>query len=72
MRFLAKPYTPSALITMVQEMVGDTAKLRAVPSDAPALEQGSPVLPAGIKIDQLQTGIGAAGGLAQPLPDAEE
>jgi CheY-like chemotaxis protein len=72
MRFLAKPYTPSALITIVQEMVGYPAKLRAVPPDAPALEQGSPVLPDGIKIDQLQAGIGLAGGLAQPLPDVEE
>ncbi len=70
--FLPKPYAPSALITMVQEMLGETAKPVMAPLDAVMVEQGSPVLPAAIKISQLHTGIGAAGGLAQPLPEPEE
>ncbi len=43
-RFLPKPYAPSALITMVQEMLGETAKPVMVPLDLPTIEQGSPVL----------------------------
>ncbi|MPR10711.1 response regulator [Microvirga tunisiensis] len=43
-RFLPKPYAPSALITMVQEMLGETAKPVMIPLDPPTVEQGSPVL----------------------------
>jgi CheY-like chemotaxis protein len=43
-RFLPKPYAPSALITMMQEMLGGTAKPNMVPLDTAAVEQGSPVL----------------------------
>jgi CheY-like chemotaxis protein len=43
-RFLPKPYAPSALITMVQEMLGETAKPVMIPLDLPTIEQGSPVL----------------------------
>jgi CheY-like chemotaxis protein len=71
-RFLPKPYAPSALITMVQEMLGDTERPVMVPLDAVTVEQGSPVLPAAIKISQVHSGIGAVGGLAQPLPEPEE
>jgi CheY-like chemotaxis protein len=71
-RFLPKPYAPSALITMVQEMLGDTVKPIMAPLDPITVEQGSPVLPTGIKVGQMDTGIGAAGGLAQPLPEPEE
>jgi two-component system, response regulator PdtaR len=71
-RFLPKPYTPAALIGMVRETLGPSAKPAAPPRDVPAVEQGAPVLPAGIMIDQLHTGIGVAGGLAQPLPDPDE
>ncbi len=71
-RFLPKPYAPSALITMVQEMLGETAKPVMAPLDTVMVDQGSPLLPAAIKISQLHTGIGAAGGLAQPLPEPEE
>jgi CheY-like chemotaxis protein len=44
-RFLPKPHAPSALITMVQEMLDETAKPIMVPLAAPLVEQGSPVLP---------------------------
>lgn len=64
-RFLPKPYAPSALITMVQEMLGDTVKPVMV-------EQGSPVLPTAITISQMHSDIGAVGGLAQPLPEPDE
>jgi len=70
--FLPKPYAPSALITMVQEMLGETAKPIMVPLDASTVEQGSPVLPAAIKVGQMHSGIGAVGGLAQPLPEPDE
>jgi two-component system, response regulator PdtaR len=43
-RFLPKPYAPSALITMVQEMLGETEKPVMIPLDPPTVEQGSPVL----------------------------
>lgn len=59
--FLAKPYSPSTLLKLVSKMLG---RGRPVP--------GAPVLPVGLKISQLHTGIGAAGGLAQPLREADE
>lgn len=72
-RFLRKPYAPSALIKMVQEMLGEVAKPIAVPvDDRSAIEQGTPILPEAIKVDQPHTGIGAAGGLAQPLAEPDE
>ena len=73
MRFLSKPYAPSALISMVRDMLGEAEKPIMVPqSERPTAEQGSPILPAAIKIDQLHTGIGVTGGLAQPLAEPEE
>jgi hypothetical protein len=57
---------------MVQEMLGGTAKPSMVPLDTAAIEQGSPVLPTAIPISQMHSGIGAVGGLAQPLPEPEE
>ncbi len=63
-RFLPKPYTPSALITMVQEMLGEVAKPMMIPLDAATVEQGSPVLPTATTISQMKSGIGAVGGLA--------
>jgi CheY-like chemotaxis protein len=70
-RFLPKPYAPSALITMVQEMLGGTVRPITVTPDAPSVERGSPVLPMATKVGQMDTGNGAAGGLAQPLPEPE-
>jgi hypothetical protein len=57
---------------MVQEMLGDTVKPIMAPLDPITVEQGSPVLPTVIKVGQMDTGVGAAGGLAQPLPEPEE
>ncbi|MBL0405639.1 response regulator [Microvirga aerilata] len=71
-RFLPKPYAPSALITLVQEMIGKAAGPVVVPLDPVTVEHGSPVLPTAIKVGQMHSGIGAAGGLAQPLPEPEE
>jgi CheY-like chemotaxis protein len=71
-RFLPKPYAPSALITMVREMLGGTAQPVMVSLDAPPVEQGSPMLPTAIKVSQMHSGIGVAGGLAQPLPEPDE
>jgi CheY-like chemotaxis protein len=72
-RFLPKPYAPLALVGMVRGILDEAEKpIMVPPQDAPVVEQGSRVLPAAIKISQPHTGIGAAGGLAQPLPEAEE
>jgi len=71
-RFLPKPYAPSALITMVQEMLGEPAKPDMAPLEPVTVEQGSLTLPTAITISQMHSGIGVAGGLAQPLPEPEE
>jgi len=63
--FIPKPYRPADLVAAVRTVL---------PSDPPAISaEGSvSVLPAAIKISQPHTGISAAGGLAQPLPEPEE
>jgi hypothetical protein len=71
-RFLEKPYTPAALLTVVQELINGNRPIMVPAKEEPALEQGAPALPVGIKIDQLNTGIGADGGLAQPLQEPEK
>jgi CheY-like chemotaxis protein len=71
-RFLPKPYAPSALITLVQEMLGETVRPIMDPLDPVTVEHGSPVLPTAIKVGQMHSGIGVAGGLAQPLPEPEQ
>jgi len=71
MRFLPKPYAPSALIGLVREMLGQSAKPGSA-QDAPAVEPGSPVLPAAVSLNRLPIDIGTTGGLAQPLPEPEE
>jgi CheY-like chemotaxis protein len=63
--FIPKPYTPAALVAAVQTVL--TPDQTSVPAEISA-----PVLPMAIKISQPHTGIGAAGGLAQPLPEPEE
>ena len=63
--FIPKPYRPADLV----------AALRTVlPSDQTEIPVEAPVavLPSAIKISRPHTGIGAAGGLAQPLPEPEE
>ncbi|SCY92608.1 response regulator [Microvirga guangxiensis] len=63
--FIPKPYRPADLVAAVRTVLpsGQTE----TPAEAPV-----PVLPSAIKISQPHTGIGAAGGLAQPLPEPEE
>jgi two-component system, response regulator PdtaR len=63
--FISKPYRPADLVAAVRTVLpsGQTE----IPAEAPV-----PVLPSAIKISQPHTGIGAAGGLAQPLPEPEE
>jgi CheY-like chemotaxis protein len=63
--FIPKPCTPTALVAAVRTVL---------PSDQVGIpaEISVPVLPTAIKVSQLHTGIGAAGGLAQPLPEPEE
>ncbi|EIM31182.1 response regulator [Microvirga lotononidis] len=70
--FLPKPYAPSVLIRLVRDALGETAEpiVRPRPDQA-AAAPGFSVLPTAIKIDQLHTGLGVAGGLAQPLPEPE-
>jgi hypothetical protein len=71
-RFVPKPYRPTALIEVVREALGQGTRPALPPQEDPALKHGSRVLPAGVKLDQLHTGIGTAGGLAQPLPEPDE
>lgn len=61
-RFLSKPYRPSALIEEVEAMV---------PGNADEIAQGSPVLPEGIVAHSpLMAEIGGIGiAAAQPEPD---
>jgi CheY-like chemotaxis protein len=63
--FIPKPYIPAALVAAVQTV------LTSARADLPT-ESAVPVLPAAIKVSQMHTGIGAAGGLAQPLSEPEE
>ncbi len=63
--FIPKPYRPADLVAAVQTVLPSDQS--EIPAEAPV-----PVLPSAIKISQLHTGIGAAGGLAQPLPEPEE
>ncbi len=62
--FLAKPFAVVDLLRAVQSVLGPERPVSAEPA--------LPVLPAGIKINQLHTGIGSTGGLAQPRREPEE
>ena len=68
--FLAKPYSPSALLKLVSKILCRGRPI--IVSVEETGRQGAPVLPAGLKITQRHMGIGAAGGLVQPLPEADE
>jgi len=71
--FLPKPYAATTLVGLVRHLLGEGSGQAAEPAkEVSADEPGVPVLPAAVKIDQLHSGIGAAGGLAQPLPEPEE
>ncbi len=70
-RFLTKPYLPGELIEAVRSVLTQAA---IPPTENPPepTETSIPVLPAAIKISQPHTGIGLAGGLAQPLQEPDE
>jgi len=71
--FLSKPFAPSALLKITRQALGPADSPIMIPTaDNTANDAGAPVRPAAIKIDQSHTGIGIAGGLAQPLPEPEE
>lgn len=63
--FIPKPYRPAELVAAVRAVL--LSDRTGIPAEAPV-----PVLPSAVKISQPHTGIGAAGGLAQPLPEPEE
>jgi len=63
--FIPKPYRPADLVAAVQTVLPSVQA--EIPAEAPV-----PVLPSAVKISQPHTGTGAAGGLAQPLPEPEE
>jgi CheY-like chemotaxis protein len=63
--FIPKPYRPADLIAAVQTVL--PSHQTEIPAEALV-----PVLPSAVKISQLHTGVGAAGGLAQPPPEPEE
>jgi two-component system, response regulator PdtaR len=63
--FVAKPYRPADLVAAVRTVL--PSDQTGIPVEAPA-----PVLPSAVKIGQPHSGIDAAGGLAQPLPEPEE
>jgi len=63
--FIAKPYRPADLVAAVRTVLPPDQA--GIPAETPVS-----VLPSAIKISQPHTGIGAAGGLAQPLPEPEE
>ncbi len=62
--FIPKPYRPADLVAAVRTVL--SSEQAEMPAEAPV-----PVLPSAVKIRQPHTGIGVAGGLAQPLPESE-
>ena len=63
--FMPKPYRPADLLAAVRTVL--PSDQTEIPAEAPV-----PVLPSAVKISQLHTGIGTAGGLAQPLLEPDE
>ena len=63
--FIAKPYSLAALVDAVRTVLHP-------PQAGNASKTSVPMLPAGSNVGQPDTGIGISGGLAQPLPEAEE
>jgi DNA-binding NtrC family response regulator len=71
-KFIAKPYSPSALLRLVRECLGEASPIVIPASPESLVDQAPAVLPTGIKVAQQHTGLGVTGGLAQPLPEADE
>ncbi len=69
--FLTKPYMPAELIEAVRSVLAPDPVRRLESAPVPP-EVSVPVLPEAIKINQPHTGIGATGGLAQPLQEPEK
>lgn len=63
--FIAKPYSLAALVDAVRTVLHP-------PQADNSSKTSVPMLPAGSNVGQPDTGIGISGGLAQPLPEAEE
>ena len=63
--FMPKPYRPADLLAAVRTVL--PSDQTEIPAEAPVA-----VLPSAVKISQLHTGIGTAGGLAQPLLEPDE
>ena len=63
--FMPKPYRPADLLAAVRTVL--PSDQTEIPAEAPVA-----VLPSAVKISQLHTGIGVAGGLAQPLREPDE
>jgi CheY-like chemotaxis protein len=63
--FMPKPYRPADLLAAVRTVL--PSHQTEIPAEAPVA-----VLPSAVKISQLHTGIGVAGGLAQPLREPDE
>jgi CheY-like chemotaxis protein len=70
--FISKPFTATKLLEAVHTILRPEHEPVAIPRQAPATKPSAPVLPAAVALDQLSTGNGVAGGLAQPLPEPPE
>ena len=72
-RFVSKLVGTPALLREVRAFLdGASGPISAKEQQKPTEPSSAPVLPMGIKLTQLHTGIGPAGGLAQPLQEPEE
>jgi CheY-like chemotaxis protein len=73
-RFVTKPCSGSLLIQEVNAFLAEGSGAITVTFEQQnsAIEPSTQFLPAGIKINQPHTGIGSAGGLAQPPQEPEK
>jgi DNA-binding NtrC family response regulator len=72
-RFVSKFLGTPALLSEVRALLDRASgPILAKEQQKPDQPSSAPVLPMGIKLTQLHTGIGLAGGLAQPLQEPEE
>ena len=71
-RFIPKPYPQAVLLQAIEDALGTSARQGLNGTKPTQVSTGAALLPAGIKIERPHMGIGAAGGLAQPLLEPEE